>query len=129
MIEDEASARDLMYRALERLPFEVVEAHNAERGMVYARSSTPNLILLDLHLPDRSGWDLLAEFKSDDALRHVPVLVVSTDDDRARAMALGACEHLVKPVDKERIAAAVMRFALQDAPRLEADEQRAAMTG
>jgi signal transduction histidine kinase/CheY-like chemotaxis protein len=127
MIEDESSARDLMYRALSRLPFEVLEAENAERGMACARAGKPSLILLDLHLPDRSGWDLLAELKSDEALRHVPVLVVSTDDDRARALALGACEHLVKPVDKERIAAAVMRFALRDAQRLEASEQRTAL--
>ena len=85
-------------------------AANAAEGMRLASRQAPALIVLDLHLPDGSGWDLLAEFKADPALAETPVLIVSIDDDRARAMSLGACEHLVKPVDRERLAAAVMRF-------------------
>ncbi len=52
----------------------------------------------------------MAELNADPALAETPVLVVSIDDDRGRAISLGACEHLVKPVDRDRLAAAVMRF-------------------
>lgn len=115
VIEDESSARDLLRRMLAHLPIEITEARTATEGIAAAHARTPQLIVLDIHLPDRSGWDVLAEFKADEALGGVPVLVVSTDDDRARALRLGACEHLVKPVDKERVASAVLRFALGDA--------------
>jgi signal transduction histidine kinase/CheY-like chemotaxis protein len=116
VVEDEASARDLFRRAIGRLPFALDEAHSAAEGISRAHANPPALIVLDIHLPDRSGWELLGEFKADQSLRDVPVLVVSIDDDRARALRLGACEHLVKPVDRERLAAAVLRFARERAP-------------
>jgi signal transduction histidine kinase/CheY-like chemotaxis protein len=110
VIEDESAARDLVRRALSRMPLNVMCAATAATGMNMATRQTPALIVLDIHLPDGSGWDLLTEFKADPALAETPVLVVSIDDDRQRAMSLGACEHLVKPVDRDRLAAAAMRF-------------------
>jgi signal transduction histidine kinase/ActR/RegA family two-component response regulator len=112
VIEDEASARDLSRRMLAHLPLSVAEARTGAEGLSMARARTPNLIVLDIHLPDRMGWDVLAELKGDEALAHVPVLVLSADDDRARAMRLGACEYLMKPAEKEQLAAAVLRFGL-----------------
>ncbi len=125
VVEDEASARDLFRRALGRLPLAIVETKTAQEGFDRAKEITPALIVLDIYLPDRSGWSLLAEFKAHPTLQHVPVLIVSTDDDRQRAMRLGACEHFTKPVDRERLAAAVIRFALADAPRTPAAAPRA----
>ncbi len=110
VIEDESDARDLVRRALARMPLNVVCAATAGEGSRMATQLTPALIVLDIHLPDGSGWELLAEFKADAALSGVQVLVVSIDDDRSRALSLGACEHLVKPVDRDRLAAAVLRF-------------------
>ncbi len=110
VIEDESSARDLARRALARLPLSVLCAASAAEGSRLATRQAPALIILDIHLPDQSGWDLLAEFKADATLAQTPVLIVSIDDDRHRAMSLGACDHLVKPVDRDRLAAAVMRY-------------------
>jgi signal transduction histidine kinase/CheY-like chemotaxis protein len=110
VIEDESAARDLVRRALNRMPLNVICAATAATGKSLAARQTPALIVLDIHLPDGSGWDLLTEFKADPVLAETPVLVVSIDDDRQRAISLGACEHLVKPVDRDRLAAAVMRF-------------------
>jgi signal transduction histidine kinase/ActR/RegA family two-component response regulator len=113
VIEDEAAARDLICRALARLPFQVRCAPTAATGLALARESDPALIVLDIYLPDRSGWDVLIELKSDPATREAPVLIVSVDDDRARALALGACEHIVKPADRDQLAAAALRYARQ----------------
>jgi CheY-like chemotaxis protein len=110
VIEDESDARDLVRRALARLPLNVLCAANATEGARLATRQAPALIILDIHLPDQSGWDLLAEFKADPALAETPVMIVSIDDDRQRAISLGACDHLVKPVDRDRLAAAVMRY-------------------
>lgn len=110
VIEDENSARDLVRRALARMPLNVLCAATAAEGVRLASRQAPALIVLDIHLPDGSGWDLLAEFRSDPDLAQTPVLVVSIDDDRSRALSLGACDHLVKPVDRDRLAATVMRY-------------------
>jgi nitrogen-specific signal transduction histidine kinase/CheY-like chemotaxis protein len=111
LIEDDSTARDLCRRALARLPLRVVCATTADEGARMAAEVDPALIVMDIHFPDRLGWDLLAEFKANPLLAETPVLVVSIDDDRARAMTLGACDHLIKPVDRDRLAAAVLRFA------------------
>ncbi len=124
MIDDEASARDLMRRTLSRLPVRVCEAATALEGLTRARAEKPALIVLDIHLPDRSGWDVLAELKADPTLSAAPVLVVTIDDDRARALRLGACDQMVKPVTRESFAAAVLRYARIETPRaIEASRQ------
>jgi signal transduction histidine kinase len=115
VIEDEADAQDLVRRSLARLPFSVHVARTGGEGLNLAASLRPALIILDVHLPDRSGWDILSALKADAALADIPVLVCTIDDDRRRAVALGACDHLAKPIDRDRLAAAVMRFARRDA--------------
>ncbi|HVY04020.1 MAG TPA: ATP-binding protein, partial [Caulobacterales bacterium] len=69
VIEDEAAARDLICRALARLPFRVRCASSAAEGMQFASEEPAALIVLDIYLPDRSGWDLLADLKADPATR------------------------------------------------------------
>jgi signal transduction histidine kinase/CheY-like chemotaxis protein len=108
IIEDEASARDLTRRALSNLPFDVRMAANVADGLAAFRALDPVAVVLDLHLPDGSGWDVLAEVRRTQP--RTPVLVVTIDDDRTRALALGASDHIVKPADREQIAAAVLRL-------------------
>jgi signal transduction histidine kinase/CheY-like chemotaxis protein len=112
VIEDDPTARDLTVRALTRLAFNVRSATNAAEGLAMIETSPPDLVILDIHLPDMSGWDVLARIKTGDATSDLPVLVVTIDDDRARALDLGACDHMQKPVDRDRLTAAAVRFAL-----------------
>lgn len=68
----------------------------------YAKRSRPDAVLLDLNLPRKDGREVLAEIKSDAALRTLPVIVFSTSsrgDDVARAYSLGATAYLTKPSD------------------------------
>jgi len=112
IIEDEASARDLTRRALANLPFDVRMAANVADGVAAFRALDPAIVVLDIHLPDGSGWDVLAAIRQ--SRPQTPVLVVTIDDDRNRALALGASEHIVKPADREDIAAAVLRLATRE---------------
>lgn len=112
VIEDEASARDLTRRALANLPFDLRMAANVADGIAAFRALDPAVVVLDIHLPDGSGWDVLAAIRQ--SRPQTPVLVVTIDDDRNRALALGAAEHIVKPADREEIAAAVLRLATPD---------------
>ncbi|MDX2238977.1 MAG: ATP-binding protein [Hyphomonadaceae bacterium] len=122
VIDDQSDARDLSRRTLGRLGFRVVTKGTAAEGVDAAMKLNPALIVLDIHLPDQSGWDLLEVFGATPATRDVPVLVVSIDDDRGRAIGLGACQHLVKPVDRDAFAAAALQFA-----RLRTIEEREQM--
>jgi DNA-binding response OmpR family regulator len=58
-----------------------------------------------------SGWSVLETLQHDSEFGDAPVMIHSVEDDRARAIAMGACEHVVKPADRELLAAAAVRFA------------------
>ncbi len=110
MIDDEETARDLTARSLMRLGFEVRTATTGAEGIELARSLRPSLILLDINLPDVTGWDVLTVLNTGDA-GGIPVIIHSIDDNRQRALSSGACEHLVKPADRDVLAAAALRFS------------------
>ena len=111
VIEDEPDARELSARALTRAGFAVQGVGGGEAGLSLARTKKPTLILLDIFLPDRSGWRVLQSLKSDPKTQDIPVIVVSVNEDRAHALSLGAAEHIVKPADRDMLAATAMRFA------------------
>ncbi len=75
----------------------------------------PQLVLLDLNLPDMSGVDILARVKQHDALRRTPVIVLTTTDDRSeiqRCYDLGCNVYITKPVDYEQFATAIRQLGL-----------------
>jgi signal transduction histidine kinase/ActR/RegA family two-component response regulator len=115
LIDDEESARDLAARSLARLGFEVRTAITGEQGLAMARTLKPSLVLLDINLPDMSGWQVLEELQAGE-VAYVPVIVHSIDDNRQRALSSGAREHLVKPADRDVLAAAVLRVARSVTP-------------
>jgi signal transduction histidine kinase/ActR/RegA family two-component response regulator len=123
VIEDEPDARELAARALTRAGFAVQGVGGGEAGLALARSKKPALVLLDIFLPDRSGWRVLQSLKHDPKTQDIPVVVLSVNEDRAHAMSLGAAEHIVKPADRDMLAATVMRFARK---RPAAEEAQAA---
>ena len=110
LIDDEESARDLTSRSLTRLGFTVRAAITGEEGIELARTLRPSLIVLDINLPDASGWDVLTVLTTGDT-GDIPVMVHSVDDDRERALSSGACDLLVKPADRDVLAASALRFA------------------
>jgi signal transduction histidine kinase/ActR/RegA family two-component response regulator len=111
IIDDEESARDLAARSLTRLGFEVRGAAGGQEGLAKARELSPSLIVLDINLPDITGWNVIEQLRAAPGLADTPVLIHSVDDDRQRALALGACDLLVKPADRDVLAAAALRFA------------------
>ncbi|MBL8548742.1 MAG: PAS domain S-box protein [Hyphomonadaceae bacterium] len=111
VIDDEADARDLARRTLSRLGFDVRSAVSAADGLAKARAVHPALIILDIHLPDDSGWSVLEALRAEEATADIPTIVLSIDEDRARAISLGACLHLVKPVQRDALVASVLQFA------------------
>ena len=79
-------------------------------GLSAIRQRRPDLILLDMHLPDISGLELLRHLKQDDDTADIPVIVLSADATTARmqeALTLGAAQYLTKPVDIAGLLAAL----------------------
>ena len=103
IIDDDAAARDLMGRALAVDSVHVEFASNGESGLQRARELFPELITLDVMMPNKGGWAVLAELKADPELAQIPVLLVTVLDDRKRGLDLGAAEFLTKPVDTDRL--------------------------
>jgi CheY-like chemotaxis protein len=94
---DDAFARFLLEVARER-GWQGVVASSGASAVALAREVGPHAVTLDMRLPDIDGWRLLRLFKADLETRHVPVLVISTDDEAERAYGLGAIGVLAKPV-------------------------------
>jgi CheY-like chemotaxis protein len=118
LVEDDADHTELVRRAIEELDRDVrlVALADGEVALDYLfrrgewadpqRSPKPRLVLLDLRLPRLDGFSVLREVKSSPALRHVPVVILtssSSDRDVEQAYAEHANSYLVKPHDYERL--------------------------
>jgi DNA-binding response OmpR family regulator len=111
IIDDEESARDLAARSLTRLGFDVRGAAGGAEGLALARTLHPSLVVLDINLPDMTGWEVIERLRGAPETADMPIVIHSVDDDRPRALALGACDLLVKPADRDVLAASALRFA------------------
>ena len=76
-IEDEAEMIDLTRLVLEREGFEVLGAVGGSRGLEIVKSEKPDLVLLDLMMPDVDGWEVYRQMKADEELAHIPVIVIT----------------------------------------------------
>jgi CheY-like chemotaxis protein len=110
VIDDDATARDLLSRSLSKVGLQVIATGSGEEGIELARKVQPLVITLDVLLPDRDGWSVLHELKTDPELSSIPVLMLTIIDNEAMAMSLGASEYLVKPVDRERLAVLIEKY-------------------
>lgn len=102
IIDDDPATRLLVRRVLEGGGFRVFEAESVNEGLDAARSKAPHLVLLDLVMPNQSGFDFLEIKNKDETLSHVPVIVQSGSLDRDsiyKATALGARDYVAKPLD------------------------------
>ena len=110
--DDQAFARILVDLAREQ-GFKAVVSLRGGGVPALARELKPDAITLDIHLADGNGWHLLDRLKHDPHTRHIPVHVITVDDERGRALRQGALGALTKPATRQDLAkafAALMRF-------------------
>jgi len=115
VIDDEVTARDLIYRALTKEGYRVTTAGSGQEGLVLARKLKPAMITLDVMMPGMDGWSVLSALKADPETVVIPVIMVSVVDERNLGFALGAADYLLKPIDWERLGATLKRLR----PRLQ----------
>ena len=113
VVEDTPANRALAAKILRAAGHEVLTAETGEAGIALARASLPDLVLMDLGLPDIDGWDAIAEIRADrstTALRVVAFTAHAMVGDRERALAGGFDGYLSKPIDYATFADTVTRF-------------------
>ena len=109
IVEDEEPAKELLAHHLESEGFQTAWAASGDAAVKEAARLLPDAITLDLLLPDGNGLNTLHELKGNPATAGIPVIIATVLDDRATGLALGAAEYLTKPVEKERLVAAVRK--------------------
>lgn len=99
VVEDEVVLSRILARKLGRRNFEVVVAGNGVEALKQMRKVKPQLVLLDLIMPEKNGFEVLEEAKADKELKEIPIVVFSNlgqEEDRQKAKKLGAIDYLVK---------------------------------
>jgi len=120
VVEDEAPIRQLLRRAFEANGYQVIEADDAATGIARCAEFDPDLVLLDLGLPDRDGRELIAEVR---LWSRVPIVVLSgraAASEKIAALDLGGSDYVVKPFHMQELLARV-RAMLRDRPRARDD--------
>ncbi len=78
-------------------------------GLALTHDHKPDVILLDIHLPDMQGWRVMERLKNDLATRHIPICMISTDESRDRALTSGAMTFVTKPIQNHETVDALMQ--------------------
>jgi two-component system, cell cycle response regulator DivK len=99
--DDKATSRELLRTVLERQGYEVMEAADGEEALQKALAEFPDLILLDLQMPRRTGYEVLGELRKDARHAALPIIALTASamqGDRERALAAGFTGYIAKPV-------------------------------
>ncbi|TMA49332.1 MAG: response regulator, partial [Deltaproteobacteria bacterium] len=110
VVDDDLPFAQVLVEVAHRRGFKAVVASRGAAGMALARELHPHAITLDLKLPDVSGWRLLRQLKTDLSTRHIPVHVISVQDELVSALAQGALAVASKPLTSEAVDAAIARL-------------------
>jgi CheY-like chemotaxis protein len=100
LIDNDRDLGDLFRRYLVGDDWNLVSIQNADDGLRMAVQLRPDVVVLDVIMPDRDGWDVLAQLRSSSEMRDVPIIVCSVLQQPELALALGADAFLPKPVDQ-----------------------------
>jgi signal transduction histidine kinase/CheY-like chemotaxis protein len=117
IIDDDENVRDLLSRHIKQLGYQVVTAQSGLEGLQLAHQIKPQLITLDVMMPQMDGWAVLAELKDDSRVKHIPVIMLSMIENHELGYSLGAAEYLLKPVDQHQIAQVLNKYSLSSRHR------------
>jgi CheY-like chemotaxis protein len=111
IVEDDVNFAGILLDLAREKGFKGVIATRGDQALALARKYKPDAITLDIKLPDRDGWTVLDRLKHSPETSHIPVHIISGEEQRQRALHLGAITHLQKPVSREDLATAFDQIA------------------
>jgi DNA-binding response OmpR family regulator len=124
VVEDDRDIAELIGRHLTANGYQVSIAGRAKDALEMARAHTPNLITLDIYLPDADGFELLQQLKNDPLTTDIPVVIVSVMGDQQEGLRMGAVDYLTKPIEPSRLVASVNRVLQGPGKVLVVDDDR-----
>ena len=110
LVEDNEENRDALSRRLARRGHDVVVAVDGRQGLDLARSAAPDIILLDMNLPEIDGWEVARLLKSDEATRGIPIIALTAhamSGDREKTIGAGCDDYHTKPAELPRLLAQI----------------------
>jgi CheY-like chemotaxis protein len=113
LVEDNEDNRIIYSTVLRHTGYEVVEALDGVQAVSLARSLHPDLILMDISIPEIDGWEATKILREDPATRDIPIIALTAHalaDDRERASAVGFSSYLAKPIEPRAVVAEVRRW-------------------
>ncbi len=106
IVEDNPVNVKVLMSSLEPLNHKLLVAHTGPRGLAIARKAVPELVLLDVNLPEMSGFDVCTALKADPQTEHIPIIFLSALDDaqsKVKGLSVGAVDYITKPFYKEEV--------------------------
>jgi CheY-like chemotaxis protein len=117
VVEDDARYASVIRDLARARGFNVLVTHRGADALRLVREYSPSAISLDIFLPDMLGWTVLARLKQDATTRHIPVQVVTVEEERHHSLERGAFAYIAKPATSELISEALERIRLYTLPR------------
>jgi two-component system, cell cycle response regulator DivK len=105
IVEDVEMNRDLLVQLLED-DYQLAEAVDGKQGLEMAVTESPDLILLDISLPEMDGWEVTQRIRQDDRTKHIPIIAVTAHamaGDEEKAYETGCNGYLSKPIDEDKL--------------------------
>ncbi len=103
VVDDEAPIRELLRQELSEIGYHIETAENGKKALEKIRDNKPDVIILDVMMPELNGFDLAAILKNDPKTMDIPILILSIIQDKERGFRIGVDRYLTKPVDTEML--------------------------
>lgn len=113
VVDDSETSRTFVKQALEGLGYEVAEAADGEQALRKVQERPPDLLIMDVIMPEMTGWDLCARIKGSSDRGQIPIIIITTKDkehDMLRSFESGADEFLNKPINVDDLASSIDRL-------------------
>jgi CheY-like chemotaxis protein len=107
VIDDNEELSELINRFLINKPYHVIFSTSGKNGLRQAREADPDIIVLDIMMPEMNGWEILQRLRTEPHTEHIPVIICSVINDPELAYSLNASHVLVKPINQEKLIAAL----------------------
>jgi DNA-binding response OmpR family regulator len=110
IVDDEPDISDLLQLSLSNQPYDFVVAYNGQQAIEATLKERPDLILLDIMMPDMDGYEVVERLKQSTTSSNIPVIMISAKtavEDKVRGMELGIDDYISKPFDKREVNARI----------------------
>ena len=111
VVDDDPAVHEVLAATLGKEGYVLRHARDGIEALNIMRKDPPDIVTLDVMMPKIDGWSVLGIMKSEPALEHIPVIMLTIVDDRNLGYSLGASEYMTKPIDRRRLIALVHKFA------------------